>query len=210
MDAERTLQAEIAGCRQCASALAVVGPQPIRQFNPNARILIVGQAPAARVQLSAIPWLDPAGDRLREWTRLSLKEFYDPLKVALMPMTFCAEEHERGRQPDAHLECGPLWQSRLLAQLPADLLILLVGSWAHGHYLPQPAARSLTENVRAFRSFGPSLFPLPHPSWSHVGWERRNPWFARDVLPALAKAVRARLPVERKERVASAPARTGA
>ena len=118
MDAERALQAEIATCRQCASALAVVGPQPIRQFNPSARILIIGQAPAARVQLNAIPWLDPAGDTLRAWTRLSVKEFYDPLKVALMPMTFCAEDHEGGRATGSpQLECGPLWQSRLLAQL---------------------------------------------------------------------------------------------
>jgi uracil-DNA glycosylase len=69
--------------------------------------------------------------------------------------------------------------------------MLLVGSYAQDHYLPRPAAGSLTENIRAFRSFGPALFPLPHPAWSGVGWERRNPWFARDVLPALVKAVRA-------------------
>jgi uracil-DNA glycosylase len=31
----------------------------------------------------------------------------------------------------------------------------------------------------------PRYFPLPHPSWRTVGWERRNPWFAEEVLPAL-------------------------
>jgi uracil-DNA glycosylase len=144
--------------------------------------------------MNGTPWLDPAGDRLREWTRLTMKEFYDPARVALMPLAFCAAGHEPEPEPAApRFECAPLWQSSLLAQLPADLLILLVGSWAQDHYLPRPAASSLTENVRAFRSFGPSLFPLPHPSWGTVGWERRNPWFERDVLPALVRAVRARL-----------------
>jgi uracil-DNA glycosylase len=193
MENERRLHAEIAACRQCASALAAVGSHPIRQFSTTARILIVGQAPAGRVHFSGTPWLDPSGDRLRSWTQLSPREFYDPSKVALMPIGFCNPGHEPSRDPEPLPECAPLWQSRLLARLPADLLILLVGSYAQDHYLPRPAAGSLTENVRAFRSFGPALFPLPHPSWSSVGWERRNPWFARDVLPALAKAVRSRM-----------------
>jgi len=190
---ERSLQAEIAACVHCASALAA-GPRTVLQFSTTARILIIGQAPGARVHAAGTPWVDPAGDRLRKWTGLSVKEFYDPTRVALMPLGFCHPGVEAGGDPTQRSECGPLWQSRLLAQLPADLLILLVGSYAQDHYLPRPAAGSLTENVRAFRSFGPALFPLPHPSWRNVGWERRNPWFARDVLPALAKAVRARVP----------------
>jgi uracil-DNA glycosylase len=190
---ERLLHAEIAACAHCASAMAA-GPRPILQFSPTARVLIIGQAPGARVHAAGTPWLDPAGDRLRKWTGLSLREFYDSSKVALMPLGFRHPGHEAGGDSAQQLECGPLWQARLLAGLPPDLVTLLVGSYAQDHYLPRPAAGSLTENVRAFRSFGPALFPLPHPSWRSVGWERRNPWFARDVLPALARAVRARVP----------------
>jgi uracil-DNA glycosylase len=192
-ESERSLHAEIVACAQCASAMPA-GPRPILQFSATARVLVIGQAPGARVHATGVPWLDPAGDRLRKWTGLSVKEFYDPSKVALMPLGFCHPGHEPGADVAQRSECGPLWQSRLLARLPADLLMLLVGSYAQDHYLPRPAAGSLTENIRAFRSFGPALFPLPHPAWQSVGWERRNPWFARDVLPALAKAVRARMP----------------
>jgi uracil-DNA glycosylase len=31
--------------------------------------------------------------------------------------------------------------------------------------------------------------PLPHPSWRTTGWERRNPWFAEELLPVLRAAV---------------------
>jgi uracil-DNA glycosylase len=55
------------------------------------------------------------------------------------------------------------------------------------------AQTSLTARVEAFKSFGPSLFPLPHPSWRSVGWGKRNPWFESVVQPALREAVQARL-----------------
>jgi uracil-DNA glycosylase len=48
----------------------------------------------------------------------------------------------------------------------------------------------LTDTVRDFRSYGPGVFPLPHPSWRSAIWMKRNPWFERDVLPALRAAVR--------------------
>jgi uracil-DNA glycosylase len=43
--------------------------------------------------------------------------------------------------------------------------------------------------VRRFRDHGPAIVPLPHPSWRTTGWERRNPWFAEELLPALRHAV---------------------
>jgi uracil-DNA glycosylase len=52
---------------------------------------------------------------------------------------------------------------------------------------------TLTEAVRAFRDAPPGCFPLPHPSWRSTGWQRRNPWFAAEVLPALRAAVGAAL-----------------
>jgi uracil-DNA glycosylase len=76
--------------------------------------------------------------------------------------------------------------------LPADRLTLLVGTYAQAAYLPAPR-RTLTEAVRAFRSYGTAVFPLPHPSWRSVGWARRNPWFENDLLPALRDAVVERL-----------------
>ena len=47
----------------------------------------------------------------------------------------------------------------------------------------------MTERVRDFRAHLPRYFALPHPSWRTTAWERRNPWFGADVLPALRQAV---------------------
>ncbi len=49
------------------------------------------------------------------------------------------------------------------------------------------------ERVRRFRDYLPTAFPLPHPSWRTTAWERRNPWFGAEVLPALREAVAAAL-----------------
>jgi uracil-DNA glycosylase len=187
-----TLHVEIAACVRCAAYLAA-GPRPIVQFSTTARILIIGQAPGARVHASGVPWDDPSGDRLREWTGLSKSEFYDPAKVALMPMGFCYPGKGKSGDLPPRRECAPLWHDRILALLPADRLTLLVGSYAQAYYLPPDRALSLTEAVRAFSTFGPALFPLPHPSWRSVGWAQRNPWFDSEVQPALVEAVRSRL-----------------
>ncbi len=47
----------------------------------------------------------------------------------------------------------------------------------------------MTARVRDFRRYLPGQFPLPHPSWRTGVWERRNPWFRSDILPALRAAV---------------------
>jgi uracil-DNA glycosylase len=188
----RALRAEVAACTVCAPYLAA-GPRPIVQFSATARIVIIGQAPGARVHASGVPWADDSGDRLRAWTGLSRETFYDPAKVALVPMGFCYPGKGASGDLPPRPECAPLWHDRILALLPADRLTLLVGLYAQARYLPRAAAGSLTQNVQAFRTFGPALFPLPHPSWRSVGWAKRNPWFEADVQPALAEAVRARL-----------------
>jgi uracil-DNA glycosylase len=90
-------------------------------------------------------------------------------------------------------ECAPLWHDRVMAILPADRLTLLVGTYAQERYLPDARRRSLTERVQDFRRYPPTVFPLPHPSWRSTGWMRRNPWFETDLLPALRKAVDARV-----------------
>lgn len=186
-----SLRAEIAACRVCAPFLAA-GPRPVVQFSEAARILIIGQAPGAKVHASGVPWQDDSGDRLREWTGIPHDAFYDPGRVALVPMGFCYPGKGESGDLPPRPECAPLWHTRILDKLPADCLTLLVGAYAQSAYLPA-AKRTLTEAVQAFRSYGTAVFPLPHPSWRSVGWARRNPWFESDVLPALRDAVVGRL-----------------
>ena len=177
---------EIRACTVCSNALAA-GPRPIVQFSPKSRLVIIGQAPGSKVHQSGVPWQDDSGDRLRAWTGLGAAEFYDPAKVALMPMGFCYPGKGRSGDLPPRRECAPLWHERVLASLTDCRLTLLVGSYAQAHYLE---TGNLTEAVKGFREHAPGFFPLPHPSWRSAIWMKRNPWFESDVVPALRAAVR--------------------
>ena len=70
-------------------------------------------------------------------------------------------------------------------------LTLLVGLYAQARYARAGGGkRSLTDEVRDFRSRRPGFFSLPHPAWRSTLWMKRNPWFETDLLPALRAAVR--------------------
>ena len=79
---------EVRGCALCATDLPL-GPNPVLRGRVGARVLIISQAPGTRVHASGIPWDDASGARLRDWTGLGKDSFYDPVKVALIPMGFC-------------------------------------------------------------------------------------------------------------------------
>jgi uracil-DNA glycosylase len=183
------LLGEIRACTVCAAALPA-GPRPIVQFSAASRLVVIGQAPGARVHASGVPWDDASGARLREWTGLSSEIFYDPARVALVPMGFCYPGAGATGDKPPRPECAPLWHRRILARLPAERLTLLVGAYAQRAYLG-PRGSSLTETVRGFDAQRPGFFPLPHPSWRSGGWMKRNPWFERDVVPPLRARVRA-------------------
>jgi len=188
-DALDKILPQIGACTVCAEHLPHP-PRPVVQIGGGARIVIIGQAPGSKVQESGIPWNDQSGDRLREWTGLAGEAFYDPARVALMPMGFCYPGAANGADLPPRPECAPLWHERVLAQLNSVRLTLLVGIHAQGYYLTSAGKATMTETVRGFADHGPALFPLPHPSWRSTGWMRRNPWFESDVLPALRTRVR--------------------
>ena len=62
-----------------------------------------------------------------------------------------------------------------------------MGSYAQAFYLSSSKKATLTETVRAFREYLPQFFVLPHPSWRNIVWRKKNPWFAKEVLPALRR-----------------------
>jgi uracil-DNA glycosylase len=185
-DALARLAAEIRACRACADHLPL-GPRPVFRASATARLLIAGQAPGTKVHETGIPWNDPSGDRLRNWLRMDRETFYDDSRIAIVPMGFCYP----GRLPNGgdappRPECAKLWRARLLALMPEIRLTLLVGSYALAHVLGRGA---MTDHVRGFQVQLPHYFALPHPSWRTTAWERRNPWFAEEVLPALREEI---------------------
>jgi uracil-DNA glycosylase len=188
-NAEDSLAEAITGalaCRRCEAVLPL-GARPVFRVSTTARVLISSQAPGTKVHMTGLPFNDASGDRLRDWLQMDRGMFYDESRIAIVPMGLCYP----GRLPNGgdappRPECAPLWLDRFTRLMPQVRLTLLVGSYALRHRLGKGA---MTEQVRRFRDLGPAIVPLPHPSWRTTGWERRNPWFGEELLPALRQAL---------------------
>lgn len=187
----KELLRRIGACTVCAAELPF-GARPVVSAHPRSRILIIGQAPGSAVHKSGIPWHDPSGKRLREWMSISDEDFYDPTKVALMPMGFCYPGSGKGGDNRPRPECAPLWHGPLLAEMKSVKLTLLLSSYALAAYLPN-RKKTLTETVEAWREYIPEYLPMPHPSPRNNRWFKKNPWFAEEVVPYLREQVGAAL-----------------
>ncbi len=179
----------VRGCQACAAHLPL-GPRPVLQAGGTARILVIGQAPGARVHASGIPWSDASGERLRRWMGIEAHDFHDEHKVSIMPMGFCYPGRAASGDLPPRRECAPLWHARVLAQMPQIELTLLIGAHAQAHFLRERGHTSVTATTRGWRSHAPHVIPLPHPSPRNVAWFKANPWFECDVLPVLQRRVR--------------------
>lgn len=184
-----SLLAEARACQLCAGHLPH-GCRPVLQAGGRAKLLIVGQAPGRAVHASGTPWLDASGRTLRTWLGMHEDEFYDPERVAIIPMGLCYPGAGKSGDLPPRIECAPRWHSTLLAALPEIKLTLLIGAYSQREYLPAGSTR-LTENVRAFRAHLPRYFPLPHPSPRNRPWLAANPWFEREALPELRRRIAA-------------------
>lgn len=183
------LLAELRACQVCAEKLPQA-PRPVLQAHPQAKILIAAQAPGRRAHASGLPFDDLSGDRLRDWLGVSRAQFYDPQLFALVPMGFCYPGKGRTGDLPPRAECAPRWRAFLLSHLLHVDLTLVIGQYARQYHLPTSQG-SLQELVRNWCHYGPALIPLPHPSPRNTLWLRRNPWFAKEVLPALRERVAA-------------------
>lgn len=181
------LLAEVEACTLCRDHLPQV-PRPILQLHPEARILIASQAPGRRAHASGIPFDDASGERLRDWMGIAPEVFYDREKIAILPMGFCYPGKGKSGDLPPRRECAPAWRRRLLAELTQLELTLVIGQYAQAWHLPDRPA-SLTETVREWRRWWPTVLPLPHPSPLNNLWLRRNPWFEQEVVPRLRERV---------------------
>ncbi len=180
----------VRACTLCEAHLPH-GCRPVLRASATARLLIIGQAPGARVHATGIPWNDPSGDRLRQWLALDRAAFYDESRIAIVPMGFCYPgTAPKGGDYPPRPECAPRWHAEVMAALGAVELTLLVGSYAQAHYLGERRKGTMTDTVAAWREYGPRFLPLPHPSWRNTAWIRRNPWFEEDLVPVLRERVR--------------------
>ena len=184
------ISAQLTAVRACTLCddLAL-GPKPILQLNPKAKILIAGQAPGRKTHHKGIPFDDPSGDRLRGWMGIDRKVFYDESLVAILPMAFCYPGTGKSGDLAPPALCAVRWRAELLSLLPNIELILVIGQYALDWHLGSRAHPTVTETVSHWQDYWPELMPMPHPSPRNNRWLKTNPWFAREVLPVLKQQV---------------------
>ncbi len=163
--------------------------KPVFQLNPAAKILIAGQAPGRLAHDSGQPFTDASGQRLRQWLGIAEDVFYDPLKVAILPMAFCYPGKGRTGDLPPRPECAATWREKLLALLPQVQLTLVIGQYAQQYHFGSDGL-SLTERVKRWRQ-SPAMLPLPHPSPRNRYWFQQNPWFNSELLPVLQQQIKA-------------------
>ena len=187
-----SLLAAVRACRACEAHLPL-GPRPVLSAAATARILIVGQAPGARVHRTGVPWDDPSGERLRDWMGVSADVFYDESRIAIIPMGYCYPGRGKGGDLPPRPECAQLWLDQLLANLPGVELTSLIGQHAQCHFLGKRRKASLAETTRAWAQYCPPYIPLPHPSPRNTPWLQRNSGFEQHLLPELRRRIEALL-----------------
>lgn len=178
---------EIRQCELCSSYLPLPA-KPILQAGQQARILIAGQAPGIKAHEAGEPFRDPSGDRLREWMGINEACFYNPAKVAIVPMGFCYPGKGKSGDSPPRPECSKQWREAVLTNLPDIQLTLVIGRYAQAWHLPE-LGNSVTETVSRWQETSPEIFPLPHPSPRNLRWFKQHPWFTEKVIPALRKSV---------------------
>ena len=99
--------------------------------------MVISQAPGAIVHRTGIPWDDKSGANLRAWMNVSDDVFYDPKQIALLPMGFCCPGKGTSGDLPPRKECAPLWHDLILEHMKEVQLILLIGGYAQGYYLPE-------------------------------------------------------------------------
>ncbi|WP_299550888.1 uracil-DNA glycosylase family protein [Seonamhaeicola sp.] len=185
----KSLLSEIKQCTICKDHLPL-GPRPVVSGHPNAKIVIIGQAPGTKVHASGIPWDDASGKQLRKWLDVSDEDFYDDTKFAIIPMGFCYPGKGKSGDLPPRPECAPQWHALLFDELKKVELVILIGMYSQNYYLGKQAKKTLTETVRNYNEYLPKYLPLPHPSPRNRFWLTKNPWFEVEVLPVLRRRIK--------------------
>ncbi|MGM8139508.1 uracil-DNA glycosylase family protein [Enterococcus italicus] len=164
------------------------GIHPLYTIHPEAKVVIIGQAPGKKAQASQIVWHDQSGKRLRSWLGLSDETFYQSHDLAILPMDFYYPGKGKTGDLPPRKAFAAKWHPLCLKLMPDVQLIILVGRYAQAYYLPHNKA-NLTTTVQQFQTFLPQYFPLPHPSPLNGRWLKKNPWFEQTVVPQLKEII---------------------
>ena len=181
---------EIRSCTLCSDVLPLE-PRPILQLSASAKILIISQAPGIKAHDSSKPWNDASGTRLREWLKISEKDFYDAKKTALIPMGFCYPGKSASGDLPPRPECSARWMDTVLFSLKNVKLKILVGSYSANYFIGNG---NLTDKIKEYAKNDHEIIVMPHPSPRNNIWLSKNLWFEKESLPLIQRKLRDLLP----------------
>ncbi len=121
--------------------------------------------------------------------QVGAEAFYDPTRVAILPMGFCYPGAASSGDAPPRPECAPQWHDALLGHLPGERLTVIIGKYAQARYV-ENLSPTLTETVARWREYLPDRIVLPHPSPRNRHWLTKNPWFESETVPAVQARVR--------------------
>ena len=165
------------------------GVPPVCQSSPDAKILLIGQAPGRKVEETRIPFNDKSGEKLIRWMGIDRETFYSS-KIAIMPMDFYYPGKGKSGDLPPRKFIAQTYHPQILRMMPDVEMTILIGKYAVDYYLKGKKKRNLTETVAAYKAYLPEYFPIVHPSPLNFRWQRKNPWFEEQVVPALQRRVR--------------------
>lgn len=165
------------------------GIDPLYSATKNAKILIIGQAPGRIAETTKLYWNDPSGDTLRQWLNVSRETFYNPDIFAILPMDFYFPGKGKSGDLPPRKGFAEKWHPKLLSLMPDIQLKIVIGSYANHAYLAKSPKETLTQIVQSYTQYLPEYFPLVHPSPRNRIWQKKNPWFQQEVVPALQQNI---------------------
>lgn len=171
-DHERTaalilLQQRILACRLCQEKGYIPQARPLVNGRPDARVMVIGQAPGHRSVANGLSFSGPGGAILQKWLEWAgFPPGYLHTHVYLSSLTRCDPgrnpkgDGDRRPSPAELALCRPFLDTELRLLRPR--VVLLVGSMAIETFCGKTRLDTIIGTYR--EQAGVRFLPLPHPS----------------------------------------------
>ncbi|HEY0753421.1 MAG TPA: uracil-DNA glycosylase family protein [Ktedonobacteraceae bacterium] len=161
------LQQNILTCRLCQEQGYIPLARPLVNGSPDARIMVIGQAPGHRSVANGRSFSGPGGSILQKWLEIAgFPPGYLHTHVYLSSLTRCDPgrnpkgDGDRRPSPAELALCRPFLDAEL--RLLGPQVVLLVGSMAIETFCGKTRLDAIIGTYRA--QAGMLFLPLPHPS----------------------------------------------
>ena len=175
-------------CRHCQEDFGFE-PRPIQWGNPDARIVLVSQAPGQKVHELGKPFSDLSGKKLRQkWFYVTEDQFYNPSNFYFSMAGHCFPgKASKGYDRKPPKICWQRWTSRELEQLKQAELFLIIGQEAASRLYPNQKFEDLVFSHH--KLYGKPCYILPHPSPLNYRWTKNHPEFEEHWLPEIRQKI---------------------